>query len=43
MALQRGGKGEAEAMPFLLSDFVLFSCLVAFVAGVVIAAASLLS
>ena len=30
-------------MPFLLSDFVLFACLAAWVAGIVIAAASLLS
>jgi hypothetical protein len=30
-------------MPFLLSDFVLFACLAAWVAGIVVAVASLLS
>jgi hypothetical protein len=35
-------KGEGARMRLLLSDFVLFSCLTAFVAGLVIAAATLL-
>jgi hypothetical protein len=30
-------------MPFFLSDFVLFACVTAWVAGIVVAAASLLS
>jgi hypothetical protein len=37
----RGLKGDAR-MPMLLSDLVLFSCLAAFIAGIAIAAASLL-
>jgi hypothetical protein len=35
-------KGEGARMRMLLSDFVLFSCLAAFVSGLVIAAATLL-
>jgi hypothetical protein len=39
--MPEGGKGEAR-MRMLLRDIMLFSCLVAFVAGLVIAAATLL-
>ena len=42
MALHRGDEGEAEAMPFLLSDFLLFACLAVWVGAIVIAIASLL-
>jgi len=38
---RRGTRGEAR-MRMLLRDIMLFSCLVAFVAGLVIAAATLL-
>ena len=41
LACQKEVKGEAR-MRMLLRDIMLFSCLVAFVAGLVIAAASLL-
>ena len=34
---------EALSMPMLLSDILLFSCLAAFITGIVIAVASLLS
>ena len=40
----RGGdEGEARVMRVLLRDLVLFSCLLAFVTGIVIAVASVLS
>jgi hypothetical protein len=42
MAPHRGDEGEAQ-MRVLLRDLVLFSCLLAFVTGIVIAVASLLS
>jgi len=41
MAAQ-GGKGGGSRMPFV-ADFVLVACVAAWVAGIVIAAASLLS
>jgi hypothetical protein len=43
MALHKGEKGEAHEMPILLSDLVLFLCLAAWVTGLVIAIASLLT
>jgi hypothetical protein len=43
MAPRRGDEEEARSMRVLLSDLVLFSCLLAFVTGIVIAVASLLS
>jgi len=35
--------GRGVSMPTLLTDFVLFSCVAAFITGIVIAVASLLS
>ena len=42
MAMHRGGMGRRD-MPMLLGDFLLFFCLAAWVSGMVIAIASLLS
>ena len=39
----QGRRRGGASMPMLLSDLVLFSCLLAFVTGIVIAVASLLS
>ena len=42
IALHRGEKGGGSRMPFV-ADLVLFACLAAWVAGIAVAVASLLS